>query len=158
LQIVVVGSGSEMPKLCETIKRLEIEKYFDVVGRLPVSETIKYYESADAVFIPLLDNSYTSHMIPQKVIETLKLGRPILGMISGDGRKILEESGGSIFCEESVEGIYNGINELMKLSIQQKKLMGTNNYAYYKSHPEFTLEYTCDAIISEMSKIIGENN
>ncbi|NMV82676.1 MAG: glycosyltransferase family 4 protein [Erysipelotrichia bacterium] len=153
LRVTIVGSGSELSKLDKRIKELNLLDYFELVGRLPADQVIKYYEKADAVFIPLLNNSYTSQMIPQKVIETLKLGRPILGMLSGDGRKILENANGAIFCEQSVEGIKAGIEKIMSLSIEQRKTMGSNNYTYFAEHPEFTLDYSCRRMIVELERV-----
>lgn len=154
LRISIVGSGSELTKLVDRIKELNLESCFEIVGRVSADRTIHYYENADAVFIPLLNNSYTSLMIPQKVIETLKLGRPVLGMLSGDGRDILEKSSGSVFCSESVEGIRGGIIKMLGLSIDDRIKMGTNNYNYFKNHPEFSLDYSCDAILAEMVRLI----
>ncbi len=154
LKITVVGSGSELPKLTQRIKTLHLDNNFDIVGRVSAERTIEYYEKADAVFIPLLNNSYTSLMIPQKVIETIKLGRPVLGMLVGDGRQILKESGGSIFCRESPEEVRDGILQLLSFGVKTRVEMGTKNYEYFRSHPEFTLDYTCDALIKEMERII----
>ncbi|MDY0177735.1 MAG: hypothetical protein RBR85_00620, partial [Bacilli bacterium] len=123
-----------------------------------IEETTKYYESADVLYLPLINNSHTSLLIPQKVLEYLKMSKPIIGMLQGDGKQILEDAGGAIFVDENPESIRNGILKISKLSAEEKKIMGLKNSEYFKKREDFDLDNICDILIGDLKETITVHN
>lgn len=154
IHLTIVGSGSEFERIKGLVTKYSLENRITLVGRVSIDETAEYYKMADVLYLPLINNSYTSLLIPQKVLEYLKMSKPIIGMIQGDGKKILEDAGGSIFVDENPESIKNAILVLHKMSIQQKRKMGLKNSAYFSDHKEFDLNNICDRLIEDMEETI----
>lgn len=153
----VLGSGSEEENMKSKVRELELNNVF-FHGRVPAEETISFLLDADVLFIPLAMNSKTSLMIPQKVIEYLMFGRPILGMLQGDGRDILEKaSKGNIFSEETKESLANAIDGFYNLGKEELDKTGKENRIYFENEPRFSFETILDEILFEVDTLVKKN-
>ena len=65
--------------------------------------------------------------IPNKLITSLAYGKPIFGLIAGDGRELLEQIGGSLIVDEIRDRIVIGLQKAMTLTKEQKEAMGKAN-------------------------------
>lgn len=151
----VVGSGSELDNLKNKVKELSIEKYVTFHGRVPITETINYFLNADVLYVPLDNNSATSKMIPQKLIEYLMYNRPIMGMITGDGKQILEEASSyNIICDQSIEGLIEG---LKRVGNQKENFneWGNDNRQYFDLTKRFLLPTITQELL-EICRIVVE--
>lgn len=155
----VVGSGSELDNLKNKVKELGIENYVTFHGRVPVAETRKYMLNADVLYVPLYNNSATSKMIPQKLIEYLMYNRPIMGMITGDGKKILEDASSyNIICDQSIGGLIKGLKKVENQK-ENFKRWGDDNRQYFDLTKRFLLPTitqelleVCNIVVEEKSK------
>ncbi len=136
----VVGDGTTLYALKEESKRLNLNDRVQFYGRLPIDETIPFYEKCDAIYISMYDNSYTTKMIPQKLGESLNVGKPILAMIQGDGQKLLKKAGGSVLVSQTVEGIAKGLRKILAMSKEELKKCGEMNLEYFQNSQEFSLK------------------
>jgi len=153
----IVGSGSEMENAQKLVKELNLEESIIFHGRVQSSETIKFYLNSDILFVPLYRTSFTSDMIPQKVIEYFMYGKPILGMLGGDGAKLIQEaSNKNIICDQTVEALTQGIETLQKYSSSEMKECGISNYNYYKKSTRFSLDAVCTELVDSMNSLINK--
>ena len=74
----------------------------------------------------------------------MSFAKPIIGVLQGDGRQILEESQGSFLCEENAQSVATAIEEVAKLDKEAKEKLGHNNQVYHHSH--FALDYVGKAV------------
>ncbi len=86
------------------------------------------------------------------------MSKPIIGMLQGDGKQILEDAGGAIFVDENPESIRNGILKISKLSAEEKKIMGLKNSEYFKKREDFDLDNICDILIGDLKETITVHN
>lgn len=151
----IVGSGSEMDNIKKLVSEKHLENMVIFHGRVPVEKTKEFYNKADVLFVPLYWNSATSEMIPQKLIEYLMYGRPIFGMIKGDGRDILIKSSKSnIVSDQDVASLEKAIDLLIAMDEGELNKCGEENRKYFDSKEEFTLGYVCKQIEECMQELI----
>jgi len=89
---IIVGSGRELENIKKIILREGI-KNFILEGKKPLEDMSYYHSIADVLFISLKSGEAISSTIPGKLQTYLKSNKFILGMIKGESKKIIEESG-----------------------------------------------------------------
>ena len=140
----IIGMGPMSELLEKEIKDLHLENRVIYHGPIPAKKAAAYFKSADALFVSLKSDGYVGKTIPNKLVMYMSFAKPIIAMLDGDGKKVLEESQGAIIVEENAESLRKGIEQLISLSSQQKEKLGHNNQAYFKNH--FTIDIIGDAI------------
>ena len=154
LVVDIVGSGSDQNRIEKLVKKRKIQNIV-FHGRVHPEETSSYYLKCDAIFIPLFYNSATSLMIPQKVIESFMYGRPIFGMIQGDGRDLIQKaSNKNIIVDQNVCSIKRGLLKLIESPRSYLEECGKENKAFYLNHNEFDINYVCSQMNDLMKKLI----
>ncbi len=163
LHVNIVGSGSELSNIKKITESLGLNNVVTFYGRVSKEETIQHYLNADVLFVPLFKNSYTSNMIPQKVIEYLMYGKPIIGMLFGDGRHLIQmASKHNVVCDttktallESLEAISAYSDEMLETTGKENRLFFDNNKRFSLSQVCFEIIDLCDRLISNYSKKKG---
>lgn len=92
LKWIIVGTGRELAKVKSVILKENI-KNFILVGKKPIEDINYYHSIADILFISLKSGTAISSTIPGKLQTYLQSNKFILGMIEGEGKKIIEEAG-----------------------------------------------------------------
>lgn len=78
LHIVVVGDGTAAPDLLALARGLGIAHRVHLPGRVPRREARRWVQAMDVVAVPRLDLEVTRSVTPQKPIEAMALGRPVI--------------------------------------------------------------------------------
>ena len=93
----------------------------------------------------LKDEPIFALTIPGKLQAYLQTGKPILGMLNGEGARIISQSGCGISCNAGdSEGLVNAINKLSKMTNKQRQVIGSKG-------KEFSLqEFDRDTLISRL--------
>lgn len=125
----IVGDGSkleECKKLTEELKLQNIKYY----GRRPVEDMPRFYGVADAMLITLKDNKALSYTLPGKVQSYMAAGKPILGAINGETRRVISEATCGFSCEAED---YKSLADLIKrfCDSNEKEQMATNAQKFY---------------------------
>ncbi|WP_027308878.1 glycosyltransferase family 4 protein [Caloramator sp. ALD01] len=125
----IVGDGSkldECKKLTEGLKLQNIIFY----GRKPVEEMPKFYNMADAMLITLKDNKALSYTLPGKVQSYMAAGKPIIGAINGETRRVISEANCGLTCKaEDYKALANLIKKFCDSN--EKNEMGKNARKFY---------------------------
>ena len=114
---IIVGSGRELKNIKEII-RIEGIKNFILEGKKNIEDMNYYHSIANVLFVSLKSGEAISSTIPGKLQTYLKSNKFILGMVKGESKKIIEESGIGICVDP------DSPDELVK------------SILYLKSHPE----------------------
>jgi len=128
----IVGDGSKAGECSQMAKELELN---NVVfhGRRPVEEMPSFYEMADAMLITLKDNKTLSYTLPGKIQSYMAAGKPVIGAINGETRRVIEKSGCGLCCAaEDYIGLADLILEFCKSD--NKRQMAENAYNYYNNN------------------------
>ncbi len=111
-----VGEGRSKDKLIKMVKEYGIEDKVIFHGFHPENEIPKYLKDADAALLILKPESVFEMTIPAKLQTYLACGVPILGCVSGEGKRIIEESKAGIVSDEiSADGLVKVSLEFLKL-------------------------------------------
>ena len=150
----VVGSGIELEKMIKLVEEKGLSGIVRFHGRVSREKTADYYKNADVLYCPLYWNCETSNMIPQKLIEYFMYGRPILGMIKGDGADLIKNASKlNVVCNQTPCDICNSLKKLLSYEKQQLLNCGEENKQFYRNNKRFKLDVVCDELIDEINKL-----
>jgi K+-sensing histidine kinase KdpD len=74
-----------------------------------------YFVNADALYVSLKSEGVVGQTIPNKLMMSMAFGKPIIGVLKGDGRKVLQESGGTLLADENADLHTAQIRDLVSL-------------------------------------------
>lgn len=127
IKLHLMGMGGLLPTILNEISSDELKDKVIYHGALPIEQAETFYKNADALIVPLKDSGYVGRTIPNKAVQYLKYGRPIICIAKGDTRELLKKVDGSIYSEEDPKSIAKAIKEFVSLSKDKKDSMGKNN-------------------------------
>lgn len=130
----VIGMGPMSKYLEAKIKEYGLQDNLIYYGPMPVSQASAYINGADALYVSLKNEGYVGRTIPNKLVMSMAFSKPILAMLDGDGKKILIESNGAIFSNQSYLSLVTAIKSIQNLSRKELARLGNNNLEYYKAH------------------------
>ena len=130
---IFTGDGKEKPNLVSFAKNNELENVV-FIDPLPKNKLKNALASADVCIAILKPLDLYKTTYPNKVFDYMAAGKPIVLMIDGEIRKIVENANCGIFCEPgNPTALVSTILDLR----QNKSLltkMGTNGKKYLVSH------------------------
>ena len=130
LRFHIVGDGIELDNLKNMSKDLNNVIFY---GRKPVEEMPKYYAMADAMLITMEKDPIISLTLPGKVQSYMAAGKPIIGSIDGETRRIIKIANCGYCCNaENLDCLIKIINKLMEVNNFDE--LGKNSYQYYKNN------------------------
>ena len=143
----IIGMGPMSDYLINSIKERGLENSVIYHGPIVAKLASAYFKRADALYVSLKSEGTVGKTIPSKLLMSMAFARPILGVIKGDGKDILEESGGAFLADETAESVKNAILAISNLSDKEKARLGRLNKMYYDSH--FSLRTVSEQIEKE---------
>lgn len=148
----LMGMGSSLNEVLKRIKDENLEDKVCYHGALKIEEAERYYINADALIVSLKNEGYVGKTIPNKAVQYLKYGRPILGIIDGDAKKMLEEANGSIFSSENINDIAKTMKTISIMSKEEKDNLGKNNKTYFDDN--LTINKIVDKIENKLKSML----
>ena len=146
VKLHLMGMGSELWQIKEKIKKENLSEKVVYEGAYPIEKAEAYYVNADALIVSLKNEGYVGKTIPNKAIQYMKYGRPLLVVAEGDTKDILSKAKGSIFASEDPKDIARAIDELC--SLKEKDRLGLNNKKYFEEN--FTTEKLTQELFNEL--------
>lgn len=129
-----VGDGSCLNEMKTFVHNEGLEKIVFFYGRRPVSEMPDFYKLADVCLVSLRSDNQTGLTLPSKVQGYMAAGKPIVGMINGSAKDVIEESACGI-CVPA--GDIHGLAEALRKFILQKEcyeICGQNGREFFIRH------------------------
>ena len=130
----IIGMGPMSDYLINSIKERGLENKLIYHGPIVAKLASAYFKRADALLVSLKADGTVGKTIPSKLMMYLAFGRPIVGVIQGDGKDVLEDSGGAFLANEDPESVKNALLAISNLSEKEKARLGKLNRQYYESH------------------------
>ena len=131
IQFHVIGMGPKSDELKRLIKEYALENKVIYHGPIPASRAASYFLSADALYVSLEDKGYVGKTIPNKLVMSMAFGKPIIGVLNGDGKDVLIKASGSFVADANPKSISEAILKMYSLSPEERKKLGDLNQAYY---------------------------
>ena len=142
---IIVGDGRRFEWLKSEIKDRKLEENFLILGRFPLERMPSFFAHADALLVSLKKDPVFSLTIPAKLQTYLMTGIPILGMLDGEGSKIIEESNSGISSPASDSAsLAAAVTKMSMLSSKDKEQLGKNGIEY--SRKEFDRSVLMDRL------------
>ena len=110
-----VGDGTFLDEMKLYVLQHDLDQIVIFYGRRPVEEMPKYYKIADACLVSLKADNATGLTLPSKVQGYMAAGKPIIGMISGSTKDIIEESQCGICVNaDDIDGLATGMKDFIE--------------------------------------------
>jgi glycosyltransferase involved in cell wall biosynthesis len=146
VKLHLMGMGSELNQIKEKIASDNLADKVIYEGAYPIEKAEAYYMNADALVVSLKNEGYVGKTIPNKAIQYMKYGRPLLVVAKGDTYDVLSKANGSIFASEDPKEIAKAIDEIC--NSKEKDLLGLNNKKYFEEN--FTTEKLTHLLFDEL--------
>ena len=147
----LIGSGMRKEFLQKEVSKRNLK---NVIFRNPVpkSEVFKFILASD-IGTSVLKNIDTFKTIySNKTFDYMSCKVPILMIIDGVSRELIEESRAGIYVEpENTKSIIKGINTLASMNKNELQIMGNAGYEYSKKH--FDREYLAKSYIRKLTNV-----
>ena len=136
VEVHLAGMGLQSENLKKYIADNSLKDIVTYYGPLPLEKAVTLYADADALIVPLKEGGTVGKTIPNKLVQYLKYGRPIIGSLSGDGRDVLIKTKGAVLTDQNAESIAKAMETIIDLPADKKEEMGRQNKLYYEEHFE----------------------
>lgn len=128
---VVVGDGRKMGWLQEEVVRRGLSHCVLLLGRFGVERMPSFFAHADALLVSLKRDPVFSLTIPGKVQPYLMSGIPLLGMLDGEGAKVIREANAGLVCSSGdARGLAIAAQKLAAMSKEERQRLGRNGRIY----------------------------
>ena len=132
---LIVGDGRVAPAVREAIARLDLRHCVFMLGRHPLSRMPEFFRGAGALLVSLKAEPIFSLTIPGKVQSYLAAGRPLLGMLDGEGARVIVEAGAGLVCAAGDgKGLADCVLSLAGMGVDEREVMGCRARAYVRAN------------------------
>lgn len=132
---LIVGDGRAAPQLRADIDRLGLGATVFMLGRHPVERMPAFFAGAGALLVSLKADPIFAMTIPGKVQSYLASGKPLLGMLDGEGARVIEEAGaGRVAPSGDAAALSRQAIALADLPAPQRAAMGAAGHRYGEAH------------------------
>jgi colanic acid biosynthesis glycosyl transferase WcaI len=128
---LIVGDGRAADALRSGIAERGLQDRVILLGRHPTDRMPSFFAGADALLVSLRAEPIFAMTIPGKVQSYMAAGKPVLGMIDGEGGRVIEESGGG-FAAPAGDGVAlaEAVRRMAALSADDRAAMGARARDY----------------------------
>lgn len=128
---LIVGDGRAAGWVRAEIGRRDLGRAVHLLGRHPIQRMPAFYRGADALLVSLKRDPVFSMTIPGKVQTYLASGVPLLGMLDGEGARVIDEAGAGLTAPAGdAAGLAANVERLAALEPGLRSSMGTRGLAY----------------------------
>lgn len=132
---VIAGDGRAAVEARARVAAEGLEGKVRFLGQQANEAMPALFRTADALLLSLRDEPIFALTVPGKLQSYLTAGRPVLGMISGEGARIIEESGAGLVCPAGdAAGLDRCVRALLAAGPAARQQMGERGKAYYREH------------------------
>lgn len=127
----IVGDGTDFERIQRIAKNIRNVVFY---GRQPIEEMPGLYSKADAMLVTLTADPVLSLTLPGKVQSYMSVGKPIIGAVDGETRKVIDAAQCG-FCGKAgdAEELAENIRKFICKETNRKEL-GTNARNYYEEN------------------------
>ncbi len=144
--ILVVGDGRYKAELINRVQAEGLENTIICIGQYPTRYMPLFYHYSQYLLISLKDAPIFAQTLPGKVQSYMSSGRPIVGMINGEARQVIDEAGCGLMVPSGDSlGFAAMIDRCCTLDPSERQNLGEMGQSY--AYKNFRLESLVDRII-----------
>ena len=145
----IVGDGRYLDTLKEKVKEKNLEEIIFFYGRRPESEIPQYLACAQAALLILKPDPVFEMTLPAKLQTYMACGVPIIGCVSGEGKKTIDEAKAGLTTSEiSVKALVSVCQDILSLEPDEYSKLAMQSFAYGQEY------FDKDSIITYLSNQI----
>jgi len=132
---IFVGDGRMKNWLEKELNSIKILGEIVFFGNHPIEEMPSFFKQADIMLLSLKNDEIFTKTVPAKLQAYLASAKPVLGIISGEAKKIIFDSGaGWASNSGDIESAYNDICKILKFSNKELLEKGVRGFNYYEKN------------------------
>lgn len=149
---LIIGDGRRSVWLSEQVKARGLEDRILMLGGFPLERMPAFYSKADVLLVSLRKDPAFSMTIPGKVQSYLAAGRPIIGMLDGEGAEVIRRAGAGLVCPAGDSAaLAENIQRFAEMSLEERSHMGRQGQAYAKA------EFDRNTLVSRLLNLLYES-
>ena len=134
---VIVGDGRMAAWVKEQIHARGLADTVHLTGSYPLEAMPPLFAQADALLVTLKRDPIFALTIPGKIQSYLACGRPIVGMLDGEGAQVLRESGAALVGSSGdAQALAANVLALNRMHREERERMGQAGRRYYNQYFE----------------------
>lgn len=131
LRWVIVGDGRALAGAKAAVEAAGLGDRVTFLGRFPAARMPEFFRAADALLVSLKPEPIYALTIPSKVQSYMAAGRPILAMLDGEGRRVVDEAGAGLSVSAGdAAGLAAAARQISAASRETLHAMGQAGLAY----------------------------
>jgi glycosyltransferase involved in cell wall biosynthesis len=135
IKLILVGEGRKVNFIRKFVNKHKLNETVFFLGRHPVEKMASFFEKADVMLITLKKDPIFNLTVPAKLQAYMSAGKPILAMIDGECRKIINEANcGYVSNSEDYKSLSKNILKMANLSKDTLTQMSQNSKAYFEDN------------------------
>ena len=128
---LIVGDGRKSDWLEEEVERRDLKERVLLLGRHSMERMPSFYAHADALLVSLKRDPVFSMTIPAKLQSYFLAGIPVLGMLDGEGKEIIQRAQAGLVSDAGDHaGLAANVLELTALGESERQHMGQRGRSY----------------------------
>jgi len=135
LRWLIVGDGRARESIAAEIARRGLQDVVILLGRHPSARMPEFFAAADALLVSLKAEPIFAMTIPSKLQSYMASGRPVLGMLDGEGAAVIAEAGcGLAAAAGNAKALAAQAREFRALPREARAEMGRAGKSYAALH------------------------
>ncbi len=132
IKFYLVGSGNRAKTISTMIEDQKLENVV-MVGQFPYSDMGAIFAVSSGLILSLKNYDSLSKTIPSKLQSYLSAGKPIIGSLNGEGKRLISEiRTGFSSPAEDPKSLADQVLKLYTLKPQEREKMGKNGREHYE--------------------------
>lgn len=130
IKFILAGDGPDKPAVEAEIAASGAR---NVILHTPIlrEQTRAFYNACDVCLVPLAPIPIFNETVPSKLFEVMACERPLVASVSGEGAKIVNESGGGVVSAPGdAAGLAAAILQVRHMSAPEREAMGARARRY----------------------------
>ena len=153
VRMVIVGDGRKKQWVDSFVEDNQLQDVVYMMGRYPLEYMPSFFDKADALFLSLKDEYIFSLTTPAKLQAYMASGKPVVAMINGEARKLIEEAGCGLSCPSGDHAAFaECLRTLKDMSASERSQMGAGGLQYFDRH------FNKDKCIDSLCRLMEEHD
>lgn len=151
VRLVIVGDGRRKEDVDAYIAEKGLSEVVYMMGRHPLEAMPAFFSKADVLFLSLKNDYIFTLTTPAKLQAYMASGKPVLAMIDGDARQLIEDSGCGLACNAGdAEAFAQSVMKMKEMPEDELRAYGLRGRSYFDAH------FRKDGCIDNLCSLLDE--
>ena len=148
---IVIGAGRMAQWVRSEAVARGLADRVHLLGSFPVEDMPAFCAKADCLLVTLKGDPIFALTIPAKIQAYLACGRPVVGMLNGEGARVIDEAGaGFVGSAEDPEALARNVLRMYELTPEARARMGQSGQDYCRR------EFSPEPLVSRLEQWMRE--